>query len=298
MYSSISRVQWSMATKMSRSASCAAVPRAREPKTLISRGVTFRSTSSLNLRAMSRSFVPIRTSLDEHDTRHSRPGQCSLMSLVNIPKLCNSVNSKKQDVASTSLPPHRLPHHFGHPHGNLAVDEGIIPRKEDRDVVPRQPLQQTVRLFSLDQHLELPAEDALVIGALFPVGQPPERLGARPDDGAVHLTGHGCGRRPRAGGKGKDVEVGDGKRLDQPEGLVEFLLRLAGESGDDVAPDADIRHGLRKLLDDLPEVTCGIIPVHPPQHPVAPALERDVEVGTDRLCRGEKTGESVGDLGR
>ena len=98
-------------------------------------------------------------------------------------------------------------------------------------------------------------------------------------DGVEHLPGQLGRRGARPLGVGEDVHGGEGALLDKVQGLLELLLRLAGEAHDEVGgnsgPVVDLVQEFYALI-----IPVGIIfPVHPGQHRVAPRLHGQVEVG-------------------
>lgn len=110
-------------------------------------------------------------------------------------------------------------------------------------------------------------------------------------DGIGHLAGHLGGRSAGATGVGEDVHGGKAALLDEVQGLLEFILRLAGEAYDKVGGNG------RAVIDFVEELHALIIPgrvilpVHPGKHRVTARLHGKMEVGTQVLQRGAAAAE-------
>src|SRR6185369_13361304 len=84
--------------------------------------------------------------------------------------------------------------------------------------------------------------------------------------------------------------------LGQGERPLEVLLRLAGEAHDDVGGDGDPRAGGAEGGQSLEVRGDGVVALHPAQHGVAAALDREVEVRCDPLLDPERVDERVGEV--
>ncbi len=79
-------------------------------------------------------------------------------------------------------------------------------------------------------------------------------------------------------GVGEDVNPGKAAFPEKGQGFLEFLLSLAGKTGNQVRGDGGTAEGLIQQLHGL-EIPGGVIlPVHPLQGGVAPALQGQVEL--------------------
>ena len=93
--------------------------------------------------------------------------------------------------------------------------------------------------------------------------------------------------------EGEQLHIAD--LLHQLQCALEILLRLTGETHDDVAGEGDARHGLAGVLDEFQILLNGIVAVHLHQQPVGAALHRQMQVlaqvrlgrnGIDQLMAG------------
>mmetsp|Transcript_16844 Transcript_16844/g.23180 ORF Transcript_16844/g.23180 Transcript_16844/m.23180 type:complete len:215 (+) Transcript_16844:230-874(+) len=76
--------------------------------------------------------------------------------------------------------------------------------------------------------------------------------------------------------------------LHEPQGVLELLFRLAGESHDAVRCDGRVGHLPPNELHDAQVPLAGVAPPHLPQHLVVSALEGHVEVGHDDRVGGHR----------
>ena len=86
------------------------------------------------------------------------------------------------------------------------------------------------------------------------------------------------GGRPRARGKGEDVEVGQGQGLYQFTGVAKRLIALPREADQDVRSDGRVRHGPVDELDRGRELPGSVGTSHALQDVRIAALQGDVEV--------------------
>ena len=110
--------------------------------------------------------------------------------------------------------------------------------------------------------------------------------GAEPVKAAVFLllgrrVVHFRGRRSRARGEDKGKQRVIAHVFNQADRVLEFLLRLAGETDDDVAGQNQLGHDLAAIVRQLQIFLAVIVPVHGFQHPVVAGLEGQVELLCD-----------------
>ena len=152
-------------------------------------------------------------------------------------------------------------------------------------------------LFLLEQDRIRPADTALQIGLMHPVGH----LSGPRRPFLLHRRRQlGHGRRLGAGadGVGEDVHGGKAALFDERQRLGEFLLRLAGEAGDEIGGDG----GAVEIFVQQPyrfiEPGGVVSAVHALQGGVAAGLQRQVEVGAEvgelRRTAAEVLGDGAG----
>ena len=72
-----------------------------------------------------------------------------------------------------------------------------------------------------------------------------------------------------------------GDFCDKCAGRSKFRIRFPWEARNDIGGDGDVGYGLPQPRDGCAIVRRGVPPVHAGERLVAPALEREVEVGAD-----------------
>lgn len=94
---------------------------------------------------------------------------------------------------------------------------------------------------------------------------------------------------------GEDMEVGDGKRVDESQDLLEFLLGLTVEACHNVGGDACVWHYGFDFL-QLGGVEGGVVTsVHELEYMVGAGLQGDVEVGKESTAVGDEVDDVVGE---
>ncbi len=76
------------------------------------------------------------------------------------------------------------------------------------------------------------------------------------------------------------MEIGKWQGFQEPVAILEFIIGLAREAGDDIGADTDGGEGGIELLHYRAEVSGGVVAVHGLEHPVVAALQRDMQMGT------------------
>src|SRR5207237_6390454 len=94
---------------------------------------------------------------------------------------------------------------------------------------------------------------------------------------------------PRRVGEGEDR--GEPNFVEKRERLLEVLLRLAGETDDDVGREREMGNRRAKLVDESEIESAVVLPLHPAEHAVRPRLNWQVKRRTDRRGVGHGTDE-------
>jgi len=172
-----------------------------------------------------------------------------------------------------------------------------IRREDDLEIVSRSPADLAApRPFLLGQHLQhLPYLTFSVRFPLFPVQREQLR-----DAAFLFLRGNivppSCAFGPGPGGIGEGVEVVDRRIPENPHRLPEIVLGLSGKPGHDVRSDRNPGDPASDPLDPFEILPGGVGPSHPRKGPVAPALQGNMEVGTNPPARGRQVDQRIGDL--
>src|SRR4030042_3858062 len=102
------------------------------------------------------------------------------------------------------------------------------------------------------------------------------------------------GRGPLSSGKREDMEIGEGKGVEQLPGMLKPVFCLPWKSHNHIRADAEVWNNLMKLPEEAREKRAVIVPVHPLQNLIISALDRDVKVGADLGRSGGDGGEAGG----
>ena len=132
-----------------------------------------------------------------------------------------------------------------------------------------------------DQQLDLAADELLVLLERDALLQGDEPVVAVLDDLLRHLVGHRRRGRP---GPDRVLEGecrGEPGGLDHAQGLLEVLLRLAGEADDDVGADRGVRQLGAHPVEDAEELLRAVGPAHGAQDAVGAGLQRHVQLRHD-----------------
>ena len=113
-------------------------------------------------------------------------------------------------------------------------------REGNGKVMPAQPLQKPPLPLGLDKDLYFLSDKGVPVCGTFPLGEFTKEPCSLRDNPRGDLSLHGRGRRPRTGGEGENMQIGNGKPLDEMIGLLEFLIRLPRKSCDKVEAEAEI----------------------------------------------------------
>src|SRR6266850_2938113 len=93
-----------------------------------------------------------------------------------------------------------------------------------------------------------------------------------------NLIGHHRCWRARAGGKGKNVQVGEWQPFNKGAAFFEKFISFAREANHNVSPDGGIGHGGSSLVNSFRIVPGAILAMHPAQDPITARLQRGVYV--------------------
>src|SRR5262249_48044257 len=102
--------------------------------------------------------------------------------------------------------------------------------------------------------------------------------------------------RPGPLRKRKNVQVCERKIFDQFHGCSEILIRLAGESYNNIRTDARMRQLLANQSNPLCVVLGAVPAIHRLQDLVRTGLQRQVKVGRNAVRRSDQVNEILGDV--
>lgn len=99
--------------------------------------------------------------------------------------------------------------------------------------------------------------------------------------------------RSRSRREGERVDVDESRAIDHVERLLEILLRLTGETADDVGRQGRPVKRLMNQVQQMQELIARVLSVHPPQQAFGSALQRQVKMGND-LRQIAQCGQDIG----
>jgi hypothetical protein len=201
--------------------------------------------------------------------------------------------------------PNQVPHdfsipNFDHFHFHFLIHQLISPWENKGKIIWGVTLQHPGFSIPLtfDDGFQSLTEEKLKEQVPFFLSQLPQGPAAASDNLGRDLPRKGGSRCPFPPGEGKNMEISDGKPLDQAHRILESLLVLSGKSANHIHSDGEAANGPDQAVYQISEKSAGITPVHSPQKGVVPALHGNMEMGTDTRRAGQKVDERRGEFPR